>query len=86
MASWSRIGELAAKIQVQAAHIETSLSANGYPPPTIQNCTSDNFDNAFHNSRNEILEAVDELTLLVQGPLQFIMNLAGYTVSTFCIF
>ena len=83
MASHSRITELASTIQVRTAEIDdfftgqclpTPSFAVDYPPvtPLPENVSA---------SRDVLLDAMDELHALIQGPLHLLMRITSPAVS-----
>lgn len=80
--SYSRIKELAARIQAQTTELDEQLSSYGLPSPTFETSAVDELPPALHGVQNSLLEAADELILLVRGPLYNLMDLASYSVSS----
>lgn len=81
MSTYSRIKTLAAEIQSQSSELDAKLSELGLPSPTFEAAMIDELPPALHSVQNSILEAADELTLLVRGPVQNLMHLGVYSVS-----
>jgi hypothetical protein len=81
MSTYSRIKELAAEIQFQTTVLDAKLSDLGLPSPTFEASMIDELPPVLHAVQKSILEAADELTLLVRGPVQNLMHLGIYSVS-----
>lgn len=75
MSSTSRLSELALVIQRHTCIIDEFLSSKGLLSPSFDLDTALNLPDAVLESRNAILQATDELSALVQGPLPFLMNM-----------
>ena len=80
MSSYSRIRELAAQISRYAIEIETHLSSQDIAQPNFGPDSPFELPPTIHTTQVALLEAADELTLLVQGPMQSLMHIAGYSV------
>ena len=76
MAGKSRISELASLIQGHTAEIDKCLLRNALPSPSFDLDTTPIFPDAIQESQKAILEAADELSILIHGPLPYLMNLA----------
>jgi hypothetical protein len=81
MSRYSRIKELAAQIQSQSAELDEKLSDLGLQSPTFEVSMINELPPSLHLTQRSLLDAADELTLLVQGPLHNLMDLASYSVS-----
>ncbi|KAF7903124.1 hypothetical protein EAE99_012150 [Botrytis elliptica] len=79
MASSSRIRELASRISDYAIEIETQLSRQNLTLPTFEPDSPIDLPPAIHGTQVALLEAADELVLLVQGPMQSLMHIVGYS-------
>ena len=82
MASTSRIIELASRIQVHTADIDSYLSSQGLPSPSWDLDTPPKvlLSAAAQVSQNALLESMEELKALILGPVPFLMNKATDTV------
>lgn len=77
----SRIIELASEISAQAKTIEQQLESSGQPPLSFELDASHELPLAAYGAQQALLEAIDELQFLVQGPIQSLMYLSGLTVA-----
>ncbi|KAF4611323.1 hypothetical protein G7Y89_g15690 [Cudoniella acicularis] len=66
-------------IQVQSGQIEEFLFSCGLQSPSFDITSPSDLPLALHTARAKLLEAADELVLLVQGPLQSLTSLVGYS-------
>ena len=81
MSSTSRLSELALIIQRHTCSIDEYLSSRGLRSPSFDLDTALKLPDAVRESQNAILQATDELSALVQGPLPFLMNMASTQVG-----
>lgn len=75
MSPTSRLSELALVIQHHTCKVDEFLSSRGLPSPSFGLDTALKLPDAILESQNAILQATDELSALVQGPLPFLMNM-----------
>ncbi|KAF7508285.1 hypothetical protein GJ744_009430 [Endocarpon pusillum] len=80
MSQPSRISELSAVIQTSTSKIDEYLSAKGLPPLSFDVHSASKPPDAILPFQTAILEAIDELHALVQGPVPFIINLTTSNV------
>lgn len=71
---------LAQEIQAQANTIQKQLEVQNLPPLSFEVGAVSELPEDVAAVRNALLEATDELSLLVLGPLQSLMRLGGYDV------
>ncbi|KAI9644379.1 hypothetical protein NHQ30_007736 [Ciborinia camelliae] len=79
MSSYSRIRDLASRISRYAIEIETHLSSQNIAQPNFEPDSPFELPPTIHTTQAALLEAADELTLLLQGPMQSLMHIAGYS-------
>ena len=81
MCQHSRISELASLIQAHTSKIDKYLLSGHLQSPSLDITTvAPNPSDELQISQNAILEATDELNVLVQGPLPFLINLVTSNV------
>ena len=80
MASLSRITELAATIQALSTKLESFCFSNGLDPPSFELGTAPKLPDEIQDVQAAILEATDELSVLVQGPLPYLMTMIAQNV------
>ena len=70
----SRISELASNIQLNCSKIDGILLSEGLPSPSFDIDTPRTLPDAVLEPQNALLEAIEELNILVYGPLSYLMN------------
>jgi hypothetical protein len=85
MASTSRIVELASEIQTQTAKIDSYLSSQGLPSPSwdLDTPPSIVLSDAARAAQDALLEAMEELKALIQGPETFLVEKAVNAVRRY---
>lgn len=78
----SRVNVLAQQIQTHAETLDKYLNENDLPPLSFDTSTAVELPAELHPAQTALLEAADELSLLVQGPRRSLMTLGGYDVCS----
>lgn len=76
----SRIIELASVINAQTKNLDEQLQSNGQPPLSFGLDATPELPPVTHVMQQCLLEAIDELQALVQGPFRSMLLLNGFSV------